>query len=71
LEDLEDELPTYSDIEAQDEPYSRTIAHMKKLLQKKSAPMQKLIDLQENRTLLSEELFDFQIKHGILAKSIG
>ena len=33
--------------------------------------MQKLIDLQENRSLLSEELFDFQIKHGILAKSIG
>jgi hypothetical protein len=30
---------------------------MKKLLEKKSAPMEKLIDLMENRSLLADELY--------------
>lgn len=29
----------------QSEPFAKTIAHMKQLLEKKSAPMQKILDL--------------------------
>ena len=44
---------------------------MKKLLEKKSAPMEKLIDLLENRTVLADELYQFQLAHGLMIRSIG
>ena len=37
-------------------PYAKTVAHMKYLLTSKSAPMQKLLDLNKNRTILIEEI---------------
>lgn len=44
---------------------------MKSIFSKKSAPMQKLLDLQENLAIMSEELFEFQLSHAIPTKSIG
>ena len=40
-------------------PYEKTIRHMRKLLERTSAPMQKLIDLADNRDILSRELEEF------------
>lgn len=37
-------------------PYTKTIAHMKELLAKKSAPMQKILDLNKNRAILTDEI---------------
>ena len=41
------------------QPYAKTIDHMKQLLAKKSAPMQKILDLNQNRTILTEEIYLF------------
>ena len=41
------------------EPYAKTIAHMRRLLERTSAPMQKLLDMAENRDILSRELETF------------
>ena len=38
------------------EPYKKTISHMHKLLTSTQAPMQKLLDMADNRDILSKEL---------------
>ena len=55
----------------QNPPYEKTIQHMKRLLQRNSAPMQKILDLAQNRTVLSEELESFQDSRGLRNKVAG
>ena len=52
-------------------PFSRTIEHMKHILSKKSAPMQKILDLNENRTVMTEELSEYQTRNRLVNKVTG
>ena len=57
--------------EKNDLPFIKTINHMTRLLQRTQAPMQKLIDLVENRDVLAKELEAYQKKNGVRFKVAG
>jgi len=44
---------------------------MKNLLERKMAPMEKLLLLAQNRTVLAKELVAFQEKNGLRSKMAG
>ena len=52
-------------------PFARTIEHMRHILSKKSAPMQKIIGLNENRAVMAEELAAYQARQRLASKVAG
>ena len=52
-------------------PYEKTIQHMKGLLERTSCPMQKILDLAENRKVLTAELNEYQTENRLGNKIAG
>ena len=52
-------------------PFQHTIEHMRELLTKKSAPMQKIIALNQNRQVMTDEIYAYQQRRRLVNKIAG